>query len=181
MQAARLGAKEAAVKSRIQFARASRIPAVSNEEGTWTVAASRIADADGSAPLQSMPPCYCALNDPACLHAVGNMYGFLHNTVWSTCVVCWRAWFSVPSDFDFHETLRPGSASHQAGAPWFEPSSSVTLRATQKKRVNRWVMEFDQGQDVAAREYVQENFPPGDAHKLLSRLIETDLGRDIIA
>ena len=48
-----------------------------------------------------------------------------------------------------------------------------------KKRVNRWVMEFDQGQDVAAREYVQENCSPEDAHKLLSRLVEPDLGRDI--
>ena len=84
----------------------------------------------------------------------------LHSVVWSTCVVCWRAWFSVPPDFGFQETLRPGSASHQAGAPWFDSPSSVTLRATQKNRVNRWVMEFDKGQDVAAREYVRENFSP---------------------
>lgn len=32
---------------------------------------------------------------------------------------------------------------------------------------------------MAAREYVQENFSPEDAHKLLSRLVEADLGRDI--
>ena len=68
-QTARLDAKEAAVKSRIQFARASRVPAVSNEEGTWTVAASMIAAAGGSARLQIMPPCYCAITDPACLQA----------------------------------------------------------------------------------------------------------------
>ena len=133
MQAARLEAKEVAVKSRIQFARASRVPEVSNKEGTWTVAASRIAEADGSTCLESMPPSYCALNDPTCLQVVSDMYGFLDNVIWSTCVVCWRAWFTVPSDFNFQETVRPGSASHQARVPWFEPASSVTLRATQKK------------------------------------------------
>ena len=179
MQTARLDAKEAAGKSRIQFARASRLSHVSTAEGTWTVAASRIAEADGSTCLPSMPPSYCALNDPDCLQVIGDMYGFLDNVVWSTCVVCWRAWFSTPLDFTFQETLRPGSASHAAGGPWFDPSSSVTLRATQKKRVNRWLLEFDKGQDVAAREFVLQNFPPDVARKMLSRLVDLALGRDI--
>ena len=48
-----------------------------------------------------------------------------------------------------------------------------------ENRVNRWVMEFDKGQDVAAREYVRENFSPQYAHKLLFRLVDPDIGRDI--
>ena len=107
------------------------------------------------------------------------MYGFLDHVVWSTCVICWRAWYSVPSDFDFQETLRPCSASHQAGSPWFQPSSSVTLWATQKKHVNRWVLEFHTGQDVAAHAFVQQNYEPDVAQKMLSRLIDPDFGRDI--
>ena len=178
-QAARLKAKEATVKSRIQFARASRILEVSHEGGTWTVAASRIAKAESSTCLPSMPPSYCALNDPACLQVISEMYSFLHNVVWSTCVVCWRAWFSAPSNFNFQETLRPGSASHQGGVPWFDPASSVTLQATQRKRVNHWVLDFDKGQDVAAQEFVRHNFPPDVARKILSRLIDPGLGRNV--
>ena len=43
------------------------------------MAASRVAKAEGSTCLPSMPLSYCALNDPACLRVIGDMYGFLDN------------------------------------------------------------------------------------------------------
>ena len=48
-----------------------------------------------------------------------------------------------------------------------------------ENRVNRWVMEFDKGQDVAAREYVRENYSPAYAQKLFVSLVDPDIGRDI--
>ena len=118
-------------------------------------------------------------NDPACLRVIGDMYGFLDNVIWSTCVVCWRAWFNVSSEFNSQKTVRPGSASHQADVPWFEPASSVTLRGTQRKRVNRLALEFDKDQDVAEREFVRHNFALDVAEKMLSRLVDPGLGRDV--
>ena len=48
-----------------------------------------------------------------------------------------------------------------------------------KKHVNRWVLEFHTGQDVAAHAFVQQNYEPDVAQKMLSRLIDPDFGRDI--
>ena len=179
IQSVRLNEKERTLKSRIQFAKANRLSNGCEKEDTWASAAARISVADGSEVLQSMPPCYCALNDTVCLQAVGDMYGFLHKLTWCTCVVCWRAWFSIPSDFRFSESLRPGSASLRANAKWFDPLSSVTLRSAQKKRVNHWIIEFDDGQDIAARQYLLFNFSAENAQQLLSTLVDTSAGRDI--
>jgi uncharacterized lipoprotein NlpE involved in copper resistance len=61
----RLRAKEATMKTRVRFARARRPEQATSEGGTWTLAASKIADAEQTKCWTIMPPSYCALNDPA--------------------------------------------------------------------------------------------------------------------
>ena len=45
--------------------------------------------------------------------------------------------------------------------------------------MNRWVLEFHTGQDDAAHAFVQQNYEPDVAQKMLSKLIDPDFGRDI--
>jgi hypothetical protein len=70
----------------------------------------------------------------------------------------------------FDQDFQPGSSSRHDSQPWFQPRASVTLRTTQRKRVNHWVMDFDEGQDLAAQEFV---------HRILSALANTEAGRGV--
>jgi hypothetical protein len=168
------------LKNRIQFARASRTTQVASEGGTWTQAAADIAQADQSTALPIMPPSFCALNDAACLRKIADMYEFLDKLHWYTCVVCWRAWFSLPLNHNFREAPRPGSASHGASEEsWFHPGLSVTLRMSQRKQVNQWVMDFDPRQGDAAHQYVRQNYPAETSERILANLADADTGRGI--
>ena len=127
-----------------------------------------------------MPPSFCALNDAACLRKIAEMYHFLDKLQRYTCVVCWRAWFSVPFDYNFRQASRPGSASHpESEEAWFHPGSSVTLRMSQRKQVNRWVMEFDSPQGDAAHQYVRQNYRAEASEQILAKLADADAGRGI--
>ncbi len=176
----RLRSREEESKCRIQFARASRPDQVTSQDGTWTRAAMNIAHAEDNTALPIMPPSFCALNDAASLRKIADMYHFLDKLQWCTCVVCWRAWFSVPFDHVFHDASRPGSASHsQSEESWFRPASSATLRMLQRKQVNRWVMEYDACQGDAARLYLCENYGVESSEDIMSKLADANAGRGI--
>ena len=110
---------------RIQYARAARENEVVAEGGSWQQAARAVAVSDGSAALPIMPPSFAGLNDAQCLNDISQMYGFLQDTAWHTCVVCWRAWYVVNMDFPFRKA---DSRNHQR-QQWFHPRRSVVLGA----------------------------------------------------
>ena len=75
-------------------------------EGTWMVAARRIAEEEGRCQdleaLSPMPPSFALLNDDRSLQLISEMYQCLgEGSTWTTCVVCWKAWYAVPSDAHF--------------------------------------------------------------------------------
>ena len=79
-----------------KMCRASRTEATMSRQGTWRLAAEQIAIAEGNVaetPSTAVaPPAYAALNDPACLQPIKEMYELLgRHTQWLTCVVCWQA------------------------------------------------------------------------------------------
>ena len=171
-QNARLKEKERSVRPRVQYARASRDSEVSAADGTWTQAAAKIAQAECTepAPFPGMPPSYCALNDEESLQAISEMYSFLESTVWRTCVVCWRAWYSVNFDHRF-PSLVPDDK------PWFQPRDSVYMRTRHvRKRVNHWVMDFEIGQEEAAEQFLRQNYPDDTARHLLATLVGAGRG-----
>ncbi len=121
----RRAAKKAGGRAHIERASANRQHETTHRGGTWQEAAATIAkveraegeheeEADRAeeeheeeapeerAPdLKVMPPSYVGLNDETCLRHIGQMYGFLHEVRWCTCVCCWRAWCHAPLDYAF--------------------------------------------------------------------------------
>ena len=165
------------MKCRIQFARASRVPQTQCQGGTWALAAENIARAEQSSRLTTMPPSFCSLNDKVCLRKISEMYSFLEEARWATCVVCWRAWYNVPCDGNFQSAACPGPASRAAGAPWFNCKASVTQRRKERKQVNHWVLEFDPQQGAAAERFLMANYLASDAARILSRLQDSERRR----
>ena len=53
------------------------------------------------------------------------------------------------------------------------------LRAGQRKRVNQWMLEFSLGQDAAALDYLYGNYPEEAAARIIARLVDHKLRRNI--
>jgi hypothetical protein len=119
-------------KARIQYARACRQHEVVSDQGSWRTAATIIAHAEGTelpGCASIMPPSFVALNNDACLSHVQEMYDFLQKASWQTCVVCWRAWYTVDFSFGFARSCGRRGENHR----WYKPGESVILGARRKK------------------------------------------------
>ena len=160
---------------RIQYARAARENEVVAEGGSWQQAARAVAVSDGSAALPIMPPSFAGLNEAQCLNDISQMYGFLQDTAWHTCVVCWRAWYVVNMDFPFRKA---DSRNHQH-QQWFHPRRSVVLGAQETKNVNRWYIESSDDNRAAAFSFLERNYPEDVRETIIARLVDNVWKRDV--
>ena len=150
-------AQEESKTVRVQYAKARREDVVGRSDGsssagpvgTWRQAASRIAAAEGQEGLPIMPPSFVALNDERCLSMIGEMHSFLDQARWSTCVVCWRAWYNpkLRSAFD-----RMPSRSGEYAA-WFNPLKSAVLGTRKSNSIDPWFLQGDGGHIGGASEH----------------------------
>ena len=106
-----------------QSARAQRFE-VLGRDGAWKQAAQEMARLCQQPTLDYCPPAYAALSLPTCLSMTSQMYECLEQAEWRTCVVCWRAWYDPPQDYDF-EQLVLGRRS--VPVPWFNLAESEVL------------------------------------------------------
>ena len=147
---------------------------VLSDQGTWKTGAEVIARAEGvSLPGSAsiMPPSFVALNNQVCLAHIKQMYDFLQKASWHTCVVCWRAWYSVDFSFDFIRASGKDGGSNK----WYNPRESVILGARRKKNVNRWYIDSQDGlpelRRNAARKILECNFPEAVCESIWMRLV----------
>ena len=180
-QAAQRSAKVVVPKS----ARADRT-GVLGREGSWKRTAdesARLCQQDGPS---HMPPCYAGLHQELQRKLTSEMCGCLEEVQWATCVVCWRAWYDLPADYEFSCKQR-GLRSTQT--PWFDPSGSVVTRARKRGgAVNQWRLEAvgsvgmsDGGDELTSiffrasgRVVVQSDVPRDALHVVLLNVV---LGR----
>ena len=169
--------------SRLQYARADREregavvdgPGLATAIGSWQEASQIIAEAEGQQSLEAMPPSFAILNDEQCLQQVGEMYAFLEDVHWSTCVVCWRAWYNPNLRYDFEKTAtKSGEVSK-----WFNPFHSVVL-GCDRKCIDQWVMHADGNQREYAYRYLKSNYPPSVADSITSRLVDAEWKRNVV-
>ncbi len=73
-----------------------------------------------------MPPSFAVLNEDRSLQLIREMYQCLgEGSTWTTCVVCWKAWYAVPSEahFSIVDAERQGSMGRARDA-WFAVTES---------------------------------------------------------
>jgi hypothetical protein len=119
-----------------------------------------------------MPPSFVALNDEVCLAHIKQMYDFLQMAAWQTCVVCWRAWYAVPFNFDFGQACGRRAQSQK----WYNPRESVIFGARQRKNINRWYIDSADGSKQVRRSgvksFLEANYPADVCESIWIRLVE---------
>ena len=189
-QSRRTAAEKRTQRAHVQRASANRRQETVHKGGTWQDAAARIAAAEGRSPdtgPKVMPPSYVGLNDQTSLRHIGQMYGFLNDVKWCTCVCCWRAWCHAPLGYTFDDVPSKTGQDH----PWFQPSRSKILKCDQyTKSIDRWMLDCDeekQGpydevrrQPLAALRYLEENYPAEICQQILERVADADRRRHIV-
>ena len=114
---------------------------------------------------EHLPPAYVALNIPSCLAITSQMYECMELCEWSTCVVCWRAWYDLPPDYHFDELLLGAKASP---TPWFTLADSAMLMARRRGAVNQWRLGGAVSAE-AARQFLAANYSPDVCAAVLAR------------
>ena len=160
--------------SALRSARAHRVE-VLGREGSWKQAAAQSARHCQQDCGNVLPPSYAALHLQSTLTMISEMYDCLEKVVWATCVVCWRAWFSPPSDFKFSATQKgPRSQSE----PWFDLSASVISAGKNKKCVNQWRLEL--GASIEATlSFLSANYDSAAVQAIRDRLLCEQNGRTV--
>ena len=132
--------------------------------------AQKASESQGSPANQMLPPAYLALHNARCLGFVRDMYEALDTVAWHTCVVCWRAWFDVPTGFRF----QPPAGARSRARSWFNFQDSTILRATCRKTVDRWYLsaEATPGSASDAHLFLQRNYDPASIKEIRARLEE---------
>ncbi len=133
-------ARKGGGRAHIQRASANRQHETTHPRGTWQEAAATIAGEEGAPSLKVLPPSYVGLNDKTCLWHIGQMYGFLHEVRWCTCVRCWLAWCHAPLDYAFDKVPSETGQERQ----WFQQSHSKILCGdASTKTLDRWMLDYD--------------------------------------
>ncbi len=157
-----------------QSARASRTE-VLGRAGTWKRAAeesARLCQREGPACL---PPSFAALNLASALNLTSEMCGCLEQVEWMTCVACWRAWYDLPSGYEFSHTEQ---GARSAPAPWFDLSTSVVAGAQKRCPVNQWRLKAA-GSVEDARAYLEANYDPLECAAVMARLLCAERKRSV--
>ena len=122
-----------------------------------------------------LPPAFAALNNEDALQVIGEMYEAMDQSTWTTCVVCWRAWYAVPREFQFMRCV----GRHGLARPWYDYRHSGMLGWTRPKRWNRWCMqtrEGDSGEDMA-RHVLSETRGTAAAEDAMKRIHQPERHR----
>ena len=146
-------------------ARADRT-GVLGREGSWKRTAdesARLCQQDGPSHL---PPCYAGLHQEHQRRLTSEMCGCLEEVQWATCVVCWRAWYDLPGDYEFSYKQQ---GLRLAQTPWFDPSASVVTRARKRGVLNQWRLEAA-GSVEEAQRYLAANYSAEECETIASRL-----------
>ena len=117
-----------------QSARAQRFE-VLGRDGAWKQAAQEMARLCQQPALDYLPPAYAALSLPACFSMTSELYESLEQTEWRTCVVCWRAWYDPPQDYNFQQLVL---GRRSVPVPWFNLAESEVLGSKRRHAVNQW-------------------------------------------
>ena len=104
-------------------ARAHR-PEALGRAGAWACSAEECARHCQRPAQRVVPPAYAALHVQSALQITSEMYECLERTQWQTCVVCWRAWYELPTDCEFSTTQR---GPRSQADPWFNMDFQATL------------------------------------------------------
>ena len=119
---------------------------------------------------QMLPPAYLALHNPRCLDFVRDMCDALDAVQWQTCVVCWRAWFAVPTGYRFQP---PVGTRNKKTPSWLNFQDSTVLRASRRKEVDRWHMTAaTPGSASDANLFLERNYDPASIKEIKERLQE---------
>ena len=152
--------------SNIQSARAQR-PEVLGRDGAWEQAAEKIARLCQQSSLDYCPPVYAALSLPVCLSMTAQMYECLEQAEWRTCVVCWRAWYDPPQDYQFERLVLGRKTSP---VPWFNLAESVVLGARKRQAVNQWCLR-GAASAQAALTFLSANYPDDECRRISEYLV----------
>ena len=104
------------------------------------------------------------LNDGRSLDMISEMYQCLgEGSIWTTCVVCWRAWYAVSADLHFStaDTERPSSRG-RARESWFAFDRSKILE--------QWAFVASESHD--AHSFLDAHYTHEIAGTLRRQLIE---------
>ena len=114
--------------------------------------------------IPNLPPSYSHLNDAKSLDMIREMYDCLGpQTVWATCVVCWKAWYSVsPPACGFSQPGAQGT-SPTVNDPWFGLRQSQIL--------THWGFEEAHVADNLPREFLLANHKE-EAEQITCQLVE---------
>ena len=152
------------------YARAHRQAETLATEGTWVRSAQKAFESQALPACQMLPPSYIALHNPRCLDFVRDMYDALDAVQWQTCVVCWRAWFAVPTGYRFQP---PAGTRNKKVPSWFNFQDSTVLRASRRKEVDRWHMTAaTPGSASDANLFLERNYDPASIKEIKERLQE---------
>ena len=118
-------------------------------------------------PLDYLPPAYAALSLPACLSMTSELYQSLEQTEWRTCVVCWRAWYDPPQDYNFQELVL---GRRSAPVPWFNLAESEVLGSKKRRAVNQWCLR-GAGSAEDAQRFLVANYPDREVRLITDSLV----------
>ena len=149
-----------------QSARAQR-PEVFGRDGAWKRAAEQVARLCQQPSMDYCPPVYAALSLPACLSMTAQMYECLQQAEWRTCVVCWRAWYDPPQNYDFEQLVLGRKA---VPVPWFNLAESSVLGARKRHAVNQWCLRgAASAQDALT--FLAANYPEDECRRITEHLV----------
>ena len=163
-EARRVEVHRSSVHTAPAVCRGYRDAAALGSGGTWRAAASETAIAEDNldSAQQILPPSFAQLNDLPSLDMIGEMYTLLgQGSCWTTCVVCWRAWFAVDLGMHFRRPGVAGSAP-RVNDPWFSLRQSTVL--------TRW--GFESSNRDCAHAFLEAHYPANEVAELRRSLID---------
>ena len=149
--------------------------------GTWRAAANVIAEAEGRLPggPEVLPPSYVGLNNPDSLRHIFQMYEFLNEPEWCTCVCCWRAWYHANLKSDQFEKILTKTGYERE---WFQPHRSKILKCETAKHIDKWMLDYDIPTDnhCDAQRFLRKNYPAEVCERILDRIEDAKRKRSIV-
>ena len=112
-----------------QSARAQR-PQVLGRDGAWRQTAQEVARFCQQTPLDYRHPVYASLNFPPCLSMALQMCECSEQAEFNTCVVCLRAWYDLPHDYEFQKLVL---GRRKLPVHWFNLEESEVLGSRKRK------------------------------------------------
>ena len=82
-------------------------------------------------------------------------------------MVCWRAWYDPPQDYDFEHLVLGRKA---APVPWFNLADSVVVGSGKRHAVNQWRLRGAASAEDATR-FLSMNYPEDECRRITERRV----------